>query len=169
MRRAAQGDIVYPVVLCHAALSGKPLQLKKGERSYLMPPDDHSYVAHLLDVTALARAALKELQAWEPAAPAVQFAQPLSGGPDVIEARNVALYAKTQHGLEEWPLNRRINGMQQATRSSDIRTYAWEIRTLDDDLPMDPSIWIWPGETKGWYINSKPSFAWAFEQLGPQC
>ena len=56
--------------------SGKPLQLKKGERSYLMPLDDHSYVAHPVDITALVRTALMELQAWEPAAPAVQFAQP---------------------------------------------------------------------------------------------
>ena len=160
--RASRGDIIYPVFLCHAALSGQGVAMR--EAKFLMPTGTPDWAGHVSAVTAAIAAGLKELQAWEPEAPSVQHL-PAGQSAQDVQTSNQALYSRTVHGLEMFPLQRRLHGITLATHGPEVQKYMWHIPS---ELPSDPSVWIWPGEAKSMYINAKITYVLCFEQLGPK-
>lgn len=163
LARASRGDIVYPVYLCHAALSGQGVAVREGGK-HLMPSGTQDWAAHMSEVTAAIAAGLKELQAWEPEAPSVQLL-PAGQEPLDVETSNKALYSRTVHGQEMFSLQRRLHGLTLATYGPELQMYPWHIPS---ELPSRPSVWIWPGEVKSMYINANITFVYCFEQLGPK-
>ena len=89
----------------------------------------------------------------------------LQGSLGTSKRKNKALHSRTAHGLEMFPLQRRLRNITLVTGSSEVRKHLWHIPS---ELPSNPSAWVWPGEAKSMYINAKISYVLCFEELGPQ-